>query len=113
MQRHPTSPAGEAIDITIGDRAVHRVELREFQKIRKYRTMMDAHPGLTFTPFAIDLSGEIGPAAADLISRWARRRAALRARDSIHPGNTNTEVAVAVARAFTRAITAQALAWVS
>ena len=112
-QRNPLHAAGEAIDLTIGARSVHSVDVREEQKRAKYRTQLASHPHLAFTPLAIDLSGEIGRAAADLLARWAKRLAATRVMDGLSPGDARGELTAALARAFTRSITDQARAWAS
>jgi hypothetical protein len=75
VQRHPTYPAGQAIDCTIvsavgpGRDAAAAAETRKW---RKYEDEVRGTQGLGFAPFAVDLTGELGPSAWELMRDWAR-----------------------------------------
>ena len=99
------------IDCAIGARRVLSVALREAAKIAKYADQLRTHPGLRFQPFAVDLDGEIGPGAAATIASWSRALASVRRRARVPDGDAIADVAVAVGRAFTRGLVAQAIAW--
>ena len=99
------------IDLTIGARQVQTAAGREAEKTAKYADQMRVHPDLRFTPFAVDLDGEVGPAAASILTGWSRALATTRRRAGVPTGDPTADVAVAVGRAFTRGLIAQAIAW--
>ena len=99
------------IDLTIGARQVQTAAGREAEKTAKYADQMRVHPDLRFSPFAVDLDGEVGPAAASILSGWSRALATIRRRAGVPTGDPTADVAVAVGRAFTRGLIAQAVAW--
>jgi len=99
------------IDFAIGARQVLPVAPREAAKTAKYADQLRVHPDLRFSPFAVDLDGEIGPVAATTVIGWSRALATTRHRAGVPMGDPTADVAAAVGRAFTRGLVAQAVAW--
>ena len=99
------------IDFAIGARRVQPVGPREAAKLAKYADQLRTHPGLRFQPFAVDHDGEVGPGAAATIAGWSRSLADVRRRARVPDGDPTTDVVVAVGRAFTRGLVAQAISW--
>ena len=99
------------IDFAIGARQVQPVAPREAAKSAKYADQLRVHPDLRFRPFAVDLDGEIGPGAATTVCGWSRALATTRHRAGVPMGDPTADVVVAVGRAFTRGLVAQATAW--
>lgn len=50
--------------------------MAEARKRRRYAEYMAAHPEVVFVPFGVDLSGGVGPEAAELLRQWGARLAA-------------------------------------
>jgi hypothetical protein len=73
---HPLHNAGLAIDCTAVTAAGHvpgsAAGIAEAAKVRKYAAEVARNPGLGFQPFAVDLHGNIGPAAWHQMQAWAR-----------------------------------------
>jgi hypothetical protein len=107
----PGREGGLAIDLTIGARAVASAGAREEAKRAKFAAQLAAHPHVAFTPFGVDLNGEVGPAAWRLMALWARSAAAAATRSGAPAGDTQAMVAAMVARPFTRAVLGQVTAW--
>ncbi len=80
VDNHPRHYGGQAIDCTIvsaiGRPRGSAAQLAEEQKIRKYETEVTRQPGLGFAPFAVDLFGNVGPAAWSQMQQWAHAQAA-------------------------------------
>jgi hypothetical protein len=100
-------------DLNMGARIVQRVELRERDKVDKYRAQfaLPEHRHLSFRPFAVDNGGEVGPAASLTLAEWAKSLAAARKISGLPTGNPTADVRVAAGRAFTRASIAQIRKW--
>ena len=111
LQKYPGTGQDEAVDVTIGSRLVGSVDDREIQKIRKYALQLRLHPDLKFSPFAVDLSGDIGNSALSMVASWSRSLVSRWSADRLPAGNAYGEVLVAVSRALTRTLALQATAW--
>jgi hypothetical protein len=71
---HPRYRAGLAIDCTIvtaSNRKNGAAAAAEERKRRKYKAEVERHPGLGFCAFAVDLDGNIGPEAWQMICAMA------------------------------------------
>jgi hypothetical protein len=82
IENHPRHRGGLAVDCTIvsaaGQDGAHTAERRERRKIDKYKAEVARHPELGFEPFAVDLYGNLGPAAWRQMQQWAVNQAARR-----------------------------------
>lgn len=68
-------------------------------------------PGLTFTPFALTIDGQFGPAASSLVSSWSRSRAASAAMRGASAARAAAEVYSAVSLHVSAVAAAQLLAF--
>ena len=101
-------PVGVAIDLVIRTAYGLTVNQSEVAKGNKYAEQLKLRPDVGFLPFGVDLHGRLGRAAAAKLGEYTRMTATAIARDGSGATRARMAAPVTFARAFARAIAAQA-----